>query len=152
MKSLLSDGVNFDLHLMLAQLYVLRTRSLIQMITFCLLISKPVNSLLLYDAIWPQRSWSTLVQIMVCYLTAPNHCLIPYRLNQIPWSLLLWFLFQNSNIFNKKAFEILFAKCWPFCPGLNVSPTALLSSRALQRMVSNLMDHKIWIYLSLKKI
>ena len=34
-----------------------------------------VNSLWPRDAIWWQRSWSALVQVMVCCLMAPSHCL-----------------------------------------------------------------------------
>ena len=34
-----------------------------------------VNSLWPSDAIWRQRSWSTLVQVMACCLTAPSHYL-----------------------------------------------------------------------------
>ena len=33
------------------------------------------NSLCPCDATWCQRSWSTLVQVMACGLTAPSHCL-----------------------------------------------------------------------------
>ena len=34
-----------------------------------------VNSLWPSDVIWRQRTWSTLVQVMACCLTAPNHYL-----------------------------------------------------------------------------
>ena len=36
---------------------------------------KAINSLWPSDAIWRQRSGSTLAQVMVCCLTAPNHYL-----------------------------------------------------------------------------
>ena len=35
----------------------------------------PINSLGPSDAIWRQRSGSTLAQVMACCLTAPSHCL-----------------------------------------------------------------------------
>ena len=34
-----------------------------------------INSLWPSDAIWPQRSWSTLAQVMACCLMAPSHYL-----------------------------------------------------------------------------
>ena len=34
-----------------------------------------INSLWPSDAIWRQRSWSTLAQVMACCLTAPSHFL-----------------------------------------------------------------------------
>ena len=41
------------------------------------------NSLWPCDAIWRQRSWSTLVQVMACCLMAPSHCLNQCWLCQI---------------------------------------------------------------------
>ena len=49
------------------------------------------------DNIWCRRSWLTMVQVMVCYLTAPSH-----YLNQC-WliiNLILWHSFQGNVYLN----------------------------------------------------
>ena len=49
--------------------------------TLCLLLlCALLNSLRPSDAIWRWRSWSTLVQVMACCLTAPSHYLNQCRL------------------------------------------------------------------------
>ena len=45
------------------------------LIFLCCSHSSRFNSLWPSDAIWRHRSWSTLVQVMACRLTAPNHYL-----------------------------------------------------------------------------
>ena len=45
-----------------------------------------VNSLGPSDAIWRWRSWSTLVQVMACCLTAPSHYLNQcWLISKVPW-------------------------------------------------------------------
>ena len=46
-----------------------------------------LNSLEPSDAIWRWRSWSTLVQVMACCLTAPSHYLNQYWLiiSKVQW-------------------------------------------------------------------
>ena len=50
-----------------------------------------INSLRPSDAIWRQRSWTTLVQVMACCLTAPSHhlnqCWHQQSLVTINWGL-----------------------------------------------------------------
>ena len=50
-----------------------------------------INSLWPSDAIWCQRSWSTLVQVMACCLMAPSH-----YLNQC-WLYITEVLWQSSE-------------------------------------------------------
>ena len=68
--------------------------------TFCNVICKMlsilcrpqcVNSLWPSDAIWRQRSWSSLVQVMTCCLTAPSHYLNQY------WRYITETLWQSSE-------------------------------------------------------
>ena len=80
-----------------------------------------VNSLWPSDAIWRERSGSTLAQVMACCLTAPRH-----YLNQC-WIIADWtfknkiLLNFNQNtqvVFQKSAFE---TAVWElFCSGLSV--------------------------------
>ena len=42
-----------------------------------MLVMEIFNSLWPSDAIWPQKSRSTLAQVMACCLTAPSHYLNP---------------------------------------------------------------------------
>ena len=44
-------------------------------------MSASINSLGSSDTILPYRSWSTLVQVMACFLTTPSHYLNQYWLN-----------------------------------------------------------------------
>ena len=57
------------------------------------------NSLGPSDAIWRWRSWSTLVQVMTCCLTAPSH-----YLNQC-WLIISKFLWHSSEDIILRRFE-----------------------------------------------
>ena len=52
---------------------------------------RPLNSLGPGDAIWHWRSWSTLIQVMACCLTAPSH-----HLNQC-WLIIRKVLWHSSS-------------------------------------------------------
>ena len=58
-----------------------------------------VNSLVPSDAIWRWGSWSTLVQVMACCLTAPSH-----YLNQC-WLIISRALLHSSEDINIRGFE-----------------------------------------------
>ena len=58
-----------------------------------------VNSLGPSDAIWPWRSWSTLVQVMACCLMAPSH-----YLNQC-WLIISKVLWHSSEDIIIRRFE-----------------------------------------------
>ena len=58
-----------------------------------------INSLGPSDAIWRWRSWSTLVQVMVCCLTAPSH-----YLNQC-WLIISKVLWHSSEDITIRRFE-----------------------------------------------
>ena len=45
------------------------------MLPYGITMSQLVKSLQPSDAVWRQRSWSTLAQVMACCLTAPSHYL-----------------------------------------------------------------------------
>ena len=85
-----------------------------------IILSKLLNSLWPRDAIWRQRSMSTLAHVMACCLTAPSH-----YMNQC-WliiSQVLWYspksyfvgIDQDINLGNKLenyAFKIIFPSAW----------------------------------------
>ena len=58
-----------------------------------------INSLGPSEAIWQWRSWSTLVQVMACCLTAPSHCL-----NQC-WLIISKVLWHSSEDIVIRRFE-----------------------------------------------
>ena len=63
------------------------------------LMNKTVNLLGPSDAIWRWRSWSTLVQVMACCLTAPSH-----YLNQC-WLVISKVLWHSSDDIIKRTFK-----------------------------------------------
>ena len=57
---------------------------------------------------WRLKVWSTLVQVVACYLTAPNHWLNNYWpvVGYATGDVFRWIIITHSNMFmNRKAFE-----------------------------------------------
>ena len=83
--------------------------ALVQVMAFCWTGDKPgfwhiiwswwVNSLWPSDTIWWHRSWSTLVQVMACCLTAPSHYLNQY------WLIISKVLWHSSEDIVIRRFE-----------------------------------------------
>ena len=81
-----------------------------------------VNSLWPSDAIWPQRSGSTLAQVMACCLMAPSHylnqCWLIFIL--VPWHSSEDIIIKDLRIpINKKRLKIAHLKLNPDLPGAN---------------------------------
>ena len=69
-----------------------------------------INSLWPSDVTWHQRSWSTLVQVMACCLTAPSHYLNQcwFLISDILWHLPSRVRFPRMN-WNEIIFKIILA-------------------------------------------
>ena len=99
-----------------------------------------VNSLWSCDAIWRQRTESTLAQVMACCLTAPSH-----YLNQC-WLVISAFTSGQSH---KKYIDGILPK-WPYPPCLRMADRSLLAgySRCIPGMLVKIITFPFQPYLS----
>ena len=93
-----------------------------------------VNSLRPSDAIWRQRSWTTLVQVMACCLMAPSH-----HLNQC-WLIINKALWQSIEGYFKRdntSVKIAYRKFQWNPPGLNELSSDELDNHPIIRITDD---------------
>ena len=101
-----------------------KSKTLLTNLLLDLSVSWFLNSLWPSEAIWLHKTWSTLVQVMACYLKASSHYLSKYwqTVHVVLWCHQSAFHLNYDNIFSLRwVWKLLILRLQPYLPGANES-------------------------------